>query len=245
MSSGRSTREVVKEKISVNLARLKKGGENFEIVIKDPDKALDFKQGKDVDIREIIEIDRIFKDAKKGEVQSETLIKQWLGTEDPLEAAKIILKKGELHLTAEQRKRIFEAKKKKLLEYIHINASDPKTGLPHPIQRIELAMEQAKVHIDPYLPIESQMEKIISQLRSVLPLSFEKARIRILIPAKFAGQGYGNLKSKYNLTNEEWLNDGSVRFEIEVPAGLKPDVYNLVNKLTNGEAIIEEIKKEN
>lgn len=242
MTNGRSTRDVVKEKISINTARLKKGGENFEIIIKNPDKALEFKRGLDVDIRDIIEIDRIFKDAKKGEKQSAELMKHWLGTDDPVEAAKIILLKGELNLTAEQRKKMFEAKKKKLIDYIHMNAFDPKTGLPHPIQRIELAMEQAKVQIDAYTPIEAQLDKIISQLRAVIPLSFEKMKIKVTIPAKYAGAGYGNLKSKYNLKNEEWLNDGSVRFEIEAPAGLKPDILNLINKLTNGEAIIEDLK---
>ena len=242
MNGGRSTRDVVKERISINIARLKKGGENFEIVIRDPDKALEFRQGKEVDMRDILEIDRIFKDAKKGEAQSESAMRQWLGTDDPIEAAKIILRKGDLHLTAEQRKRMFEAKKKKLIDYIHINAADPKTGLPHPVQRIELAMQQAKVQIDPYTPIEAQMQKIIEQLQPVLPLSFEKAKLKITIPAKYAGPAYGHLKSKYELKNEEWKNDGSVCFEIEVPAGLKSDIFSVVNKLTNGEAVIEEIK---
>ena len=31
---------------------------------------------------------------------------------------------------------------------IHRNAVDPKTGLPHPPQRIESAMEEAKIHVD-------------------------------------------------------------------------------------------------
>jgi len=242
MTNGRSFRDVTKEKISINIARFKKGGETFEIIIKDPDKALEFRQGKDVNMKDILEIDRIFKDAKKGEVQSETDIKKWIGTENITEAAKTILEKGEFHLTSEQRKRMFELKKKKLIEYIHVNAADPKTKLPHPVQRIELAMEQVKVQIDPYTPIEMQMDKIISQLRPVLAISFELMKIKVTIPAKHAGSGYGNLKSKYNLKNESWGNDGSVTFEMEAPAGMKPDILNVIHKLTNGEAQIEEIK---
>jgi len=242
MPNGRSSRDVVKEKISINIARFKKGGETFEIIIKDPDKALEFRQGKKIEMRDILEIDRIFKDAKKGEVQSEENIKKWVGSDKILEAAKTILEKGEFHLTSEQRKRMFDVKKKKLIEYIHVNAADPKTKLPHPVQRIELAMDQAKIQIDPYTPIEMQMDKIISQLRPILPISFELMKIKVTIPAKYAGSGYGNLKSKYNLKNEIWGNDGSVTFEMEEPAGMKPDIYNKINKLTNGEAEIEEIK---
>lgn len=123
-----------------------------------------------------------------------------------------------------------------------MNAADPKTGLPHPLQRLELAMEQAKVQIDPYTPAEAQVDKIISELRPILPLKFEKVRIRITIPAKYAGSAYATLKKKYELKGEQWLNDGSVQFEMQTPAGLKLDIFNIINKLTSGEAQIEELK---
>lgn len=242
MANGRISHPIVKERISFNLAKLKKGGETFEIVLKDPNLALEFQRGKPIEMRDILESEKVFKDANKGEVQSETKMKQWLGTSDAIEAAKVILKQGEVALTAEHRKAMFEAKKKRILEYIHMNAADPKTGLPHPLQRLELAMEQAKVQIDPYTPAEAQVDKIISELRPILPLKFEKVRIRITIPAKYAGSAYATLKKKYELKGEQWLNDGSVQFEMQTPAGLKLDIFNIINKLTSGEAQIEELK---
>jgi len=231
-----------KEKISFNIAHIKKGGENFEIVLKDPDKAMEIRHGKPIDVREVLEIPKIFVDVNKGEVQSAAKMKQWLGTEDPYEAAKIILIKGELALTQEQRKKMFEVKKKKIIEYIHMNASDPKTGLPHPVQRIELAMEQVKVQIDPYQPAEMQIEKIIQQLRPILPISFEKAKIKVKIPAQYSASAYSTIKHKFALQSENWLDDGAVEFTVEIPAGVKADFYSLVNKLTSGEAVIEEQK---
>jgi ribosome maturation protein SDO1 len=231
-----------RERISLNIARLKKGGENFEIVLKDPDKALEFRQGKEIDPREFLETFDVWKDAKKGEKQSSAKMVQWLGTEDPIEAAKIILRKGEFSLTEEQRKRFYEAKRKKIIEYIHQNAADPRTGAPHPIQRIELALEQAKVHIDAYQPAEAQIESVIKQLQPVLPLSFEKARFTVTLPARHAGSAYSAIKKKYALLDEEWQNDGSVKFKMECPAGLKTEIWNFINKLTSGEAVIEEKK---
>jgi len=35
---------------------------------------------------------------------------------------------------------------------------DPKTKAPHPRQRIELAMEQAGIHIDPFKPVREQVK---------------------------------------------------------------------------------------
>jgi len=239
MGGGRPTGAIVKERISLNIARLKKGGENFEIVLKDPDLALEFKHGKEISMREILDSEEIFKDAKKGELQSDDKIKKWLETENKLEAAKIILRKGEISLTAEQRKKLYEQKRKKIIEYIHENAADPKSGFPHPVHRIELAMEQAKVRIDGNVLVKAQIEGIIKELQAVLPMSFDKMKIKVTIPAKYAGQAYGALK-KYKLKNEKWNNDGSVSFEMDEPMGSKADIYNLINKLTNGEAEISE-----
>ena len=38
---------------------------------------------------------------------------------------------------------------------------DPKTKAPHPRQRIELAMDQAGIHIDPFKSISEQVKTII------------------------------------------------------------------------------------
>lgn len=245
MPDGRGSHTFIKEKITFNLARIKKGGEHFEVVLKDTDKALEYRRGKEVDIKDILETPQVWKDANKGEQQSSQNLQKWIGSSDPLEAAKIILrhKDTEISLTQEMRKKYFEAKKKKIIDYIHANACDPKTGLPHPVQRIELAMEQAKIHIDPYQPAEAQIEKIIQQLRPVIPISFEKAKIKVLIPAKYSGTAHSTIKNKFALQNENWKDDGSVSFEVEIAAGIKADFFSLVNKLTQGEATIEEVKK--
>jgi len=242
MSNARQSNVFIKERISFNIAHIQKGGERFEIVLKDPDKALEFRQGKEIDPKDFLESFDVWADAKKGEKQSAGKMKQWLGTEDPIEAAKIILRKGELHLTEEQRKRLFETKRTKIIQYIHQNASDPRTGAPHPIQRIELAMEQARVQIDAYQTAEAQIENIIKQLRASLPLSFERAEFTVQLPVKYAGTVYSTLKKKYTLKDEVWQNDGSVKFKMGCPAGLKTEIWSLINKLTAGEAIIEEKK---
>ena len=126
------------ERISVNLARLRKGGENFEIVI-DPDKAVAFKQGEEKDLAEVLMAEKIFFDAKKGELASETHMETVFGTRDPKEIAQRILDEGEIQLTSEHRDRIQEAKRKKIIQMIHMNAINPGSGLVHPEERIRLA----------------------------------------------------------------------------------------------------------
>lgn len=231
-----------REKISLNIARLKKGGESFEVILKDIDKAIDLRNNKNVDVREVMNGDLIFHNAHKADKAKEGSMKQWLGTEDHFEAAKIIIQKGEIQLTSDQRKRMLEEKEKKIMHHIHTNAYDPKTKLPIPMQRIELAMKEAKIHIDPTDKIDYQTGKIISKLQPILPMSFEKIKLRIIIPSKYTGAAYSAVKSKHNITNENWRTDGSVQIELEIVAGMKSDLYSVLNKLTSGEVQIEEIK---
>tara|TARA_Y100000310_G_C20684709_1_gene818183 strand:+ start:661 stop:1377 length:717 start_codon:yes stop_codon:yes gene_type:complete len=230
-----------KEKISFTLARLKKGGENFEVVISDVDKALALRVGKPEQISEIVQSTDIFEDANKGKKASPNQIKSILKTPTNEEAISKIIKEGELHLTAEQRKRLAEEKRNKVIEHIQRNAVDPRTGNPHPRQRIELAMDEAKINIDFTDSIETQIEKVISAIRTIIPLSFDKIRITINIPATYSGSAYSALKNKFHtFKKENWNNDGSVTIEIEVIGGAKADLYSLINKLTNGEAEIKE-----
>jgi len=232
-----------RERISLNVVRLKKGGKNFEVLLSDPNAALKLRRGDSkIDVSDVLRAESIFFDAKKGEQASEHDLQDIFSTENITEVAKIIIITGEFHLTAEQRNAILDRKRNKIIEYIHMNAFDPKTGLPHPKTRVELAMDQARVHVDMYESIVSQTDKIVKSLQPILPMSFEKLRLRISIPTAHASKTYSTLKSNYPCRNEAWKNDGSVMLDIEIQAGLKQAVFDTVNKLTRGEAHITEVK---
>ncbi len=74
-----------REKVTLHIARLKKGGSNFEIDV-DFDAAINFKQGK-ADIGDALKAEKIFSDAKKGMLASETQMKQLFETSEPLDKA--------------------------------------------------------------------------------------------------------------------------------------------------------------
>ena len=80
-----------------------------------------------------------------------------------MEIAKIIMKKGELNLTTEQRKKMTTEKKKQIVTYVSKTYVDPKTHLPHPPLRIEQAMIDARVSIDPFKNAEDQINDIIEK----------------------------------------------------------------------------------
>jgi ribosome maturation protein SDO1 len=215
------------------LIRLSIAGENFEIVVK-PDKALDYKLGKGGDIRDILIVDTIFSDAKKGmKASSEKLIKTFK-TEDVYAVAEAILKRGELQITAEQRRRLIEDKRKQIIAFIARNCIDPRTNLPHPPLRVEQAMSQIRFSIDPFRDAEAQAKDVIEKLRSILPIKFESLRIAVKIPAEHAVKVYGALKGFGTIKQEEWQKDGSWVGIIEMPAGVHASFLEKLGNLTQG-----------
>ena len=143
------------------IARLKKGGENFEVLV-DCDKAIEFKSGN-VELEDALASDKVYKDAKKGERAPEKEMYKLFDTEDNKEIIALILKKGEIQLTVEHKNRLREEKRKKIINLIHRNAVDPKTNLPHPPKRIENAMEETKVHIDEFKSAEEQVKEVVNK----------------------------------------------------------------------------------
>jgi len=223
-----------KERFSINLARLKKSGQNFEVVI-NSDNAVAFKQGKDIAVEDIITNEKVFADAKKGLLASEKLMQQLFNTTDVKEIAKIIIKEGDIQLTAEYKQKLRDEKKKRIINFIHVNGVDPKTGLPHPVTRIENAFEEAKVHINEFKSEEKQIDDILKKLRIILPIKFEVDEIELKIPAAYAAKMYSIVKGFSKIIKEDWLNDGSWKCVVEISAGLKQDFFDRLNSMTHGE----------
>jgi len=215
------------------IARLKKGEENFEVLV-DPYAAADLIDGKEIDIIQNLAIDAIFKDSKKGTRASDESLVKHFGTNNVTEISKQIIIKGIIQLTTEQRQKMQKNKKTRIVELISRNAMDPKTKSPHPRQRIELAMEQAGVHIDPFKPVSEQVKTIIDLLRPIIPISIENIRISVKIPAEYIGRAYGTIRNIGTLEREDWQSDGSWLGIIRIPAGMQSDFYDKLNDATKG-----------
>jgi ribosome maturation protein SDO1 len=225
----------------VTVVRYSFEGEKFEILVK-PDPALEYKLGKRKDISSILVSDEIYTDSSKGtRASSEKLLKAFK-TEDPTAIAERIIQKGDLNLTTDQRRKMTSEKRKQIVNYIAKTFVDPKSHLPHPPLRIEQAMEDGKVSIDPHKSVDEQINDVVEKLRSIIPLKSENLILEIIVPAQFAAQSYSVLKSTGTLKNEEWQSNGSLKAILEIPAAARPNVIDRLGSITKGTASIEVIK---
>jgi ribosome maturation protein SDO1 len=215
------------------IARLEKFGEKFEILV-DPNLAMNVKRGEEVDFNELLASDTIFKDSGKGTEQSPEAINKVFNTTNPAEVAKKIILTGDVQLTTDQRKEMREKKFKEVVQIISRNAVNPQTNAPHPPQRIENALQELGIQIDPQKSAQEQVPELIKALKPIIPISFEKIQFAVKIPSQFAAKAYSVLKN-FEVKKEQWQNDGSLVAVLEIPAGLKTEVLSELNHITHGD----------
>ncbi len=216
------------------VARFEFSGEKFEVLV-DPDLAFKLKQGEQVSFNELLAADTVFKDAHKGNEASPESLTKSFGTTDVQEITKKIILKGEVQLTTDQRKKFVEQKRKEIIDFISRNAVNPQANAPHPPQRIDNALNEAKITIDPMKSVAEQVNKIIPEIRKLIPISMEKLSIAVRIPSMHAGKAASMLHRSYKILKEEWQSDGSLIALIELPAGLKQELLGELSKITHGE----------
>jgi len=229
------------EMVDVTVARFSFEGEKFEILVK-PDPALEYKMGKKRDISAILVSDEIYTDSGKGTKPSAEKLLKAFKTEDLTEIAIIIMQKGDLNLTTDQRRKMIDDKKKQIVEFIVKTYVDPRTHLPHPPIRVELAMKDGRVSVDPQKSVDEQVKDIVEKLRSIIALKSENMELEIIIPAQYTSQSYAVLKSVGTLKKEEWQNNGSLKAILEIPAAARPNVIDRLGSITKGSASVEVMK---
>ena len=217
------------------IARLESGGHRFEILI-DPNEAQNYKEGNEIDWEDSIAVDGIWADSAKGERSPESILNEFFGSYNLVDVYKKILTEGTIQLTSDQKKEMIDNKKKQILSHIVANAMNPQTGGAHPPQRIENAIVEAKYNFDPIKSVEKQVEDILRKIRPLIPISFEKVKAAIKVPAIYVGKCYGQISGLGIIENEEYQSDGSWIGIVKMSAASYKELENLLGSVTKGAA---------
>lgn len=223
------------------VARYESHGHKFEILV-DPDSTDRIKAGK-IDAENDLALMEIYKDARKGDKAGEESLLEVFKTTDVEAIALEIVRKGEVQLTTEQRRIMYDRKKKQIIETISREAINPQTNTPHPPTRIAQALEDAKFHVDPFKSVSEQIEPALKALRPLIPIRLEKTKLAVRLVGDAYGRLYGDLVKTGYIIKEEWGNDGSWMGILEVPSGLQSEVMDSITRKAKDNAQIRILKK--
>lgn len=219
-------------------AKLDKSGLEMQILV-DPEIALHFREEKGnikIDLDDLLAVEGVFVGpARDGAKASDEEMMKVFGTKDIMEAVKQILLKGDLQLTTDQRRRMVERKKRLIIEHIARNAINPQTKAPHPPTRIETAMDEARIHLDPFKSVDKQVEEVLKAIRPLIPIRIETVQIAVKFPATHAGKAMATLHGWGELKQQAWQSDGSFICVVEIPGGMQTEFFDMLNKRTHGD----------
>ena len=121
-------------------------------------------------------------------------------------------------------------------------AINPQNGLPHPVQRIENACDEAKVRFDPFISVDQQTQTALKAIKPLIPIKIEKAKVAVRLPGSVAGGAYSVINGFGQIINEEWQQDGSWIGIVEMPGGLQNSFAGKMAEISGGEAETKTIK---
>ncbi len=222
------------------VARLESHAYRFEILV-DPDAIEKIKKGQ-IDTENDLAMPEIYKDVRKGEKASEESLKEAFKTVNIAQVAIEIVKKGQIQLTTEQRREMYDERRKQIINIIVREGINPQTNTPHTPYRISQAMDEAKVHVDPFKGAEEQVQSVLKAIMPLIPIRFEKARMAVRLIGDAYGRIYGELSRSGYITKEEWGKDGSWMGVLEVPAGLQGDIMESISRKGGDKVQIKVLK---
>lgn len=219
-------------------ARKRVGSKIFEISV-DFDAAMKVRKG-DGDITAALNSNGIYYDVKKGTIASSEDLEKAFGVSNLFEVAEKIIKSGDIEKPQEFRDAEKERRMKKVVDLIVRNAVD-QHGKPYTPERIRRALEEAHYHFTDN-PAEVQMSEAVEKIKTIIPISIQIKKIKLIIPAQYTGQIYGILQG-YTKESEEWKNNGNLEVILLIPAGMQLDFYDRLNGITHGAVQSEEVGK--
>jgi ribosome maturation protein SDO1 len=220
------------------IAKLHKEGKHFEIMV-DSDKALALKKTGKGFVADMMTVQQIFHDIKKGVRASDSDLEKAFNTSDVFKIAEKIIKEGELHLPSEYKTKERDEKLKQVVDYITRTCIDPRTSMPLTPQRIESAIKETGIRIDEKKSVEEQFSSILNTIQKLLPIRFETKKISIRIPASLTANAYGLVKGF--IMKEDWKDNGDLEVVVQLPKATLMEFFDKLNRVTHGSAITKEL----
>eukprot|EP00536_Pseudo-nitzschia_multiseries_P009778 jgi/Psemu1/201640/e_gw1.283.61.1 len=163
---------------NVAVVRMNKGGKRFEIACY-RNKVVDYRQGLEQDLSEVLQTERVFANVSKGEFAKAKDMQKVFGTKDEDEISKLILLKGQLQVSDKERAQQLEKTSAQISEWISKNCVQPATDRPYTISQIRHAMKESNVSIHPTKPLKRQYLDCVKLLQKNIPI--QRAKMELLL----------------------------------------------------------------
>jgi len=207
------------------------GKKRFEVLTKEG-SVRKFREGK-LGWNNVLFADQIFTDSKKGNVAKDKDLKNVFGTNDLTECLKKIVLEGELSVSAKERREDMKRHRQAVIGYLHRTYVDA-SNLPHPTTRLEAAVNESKVRLDPSEQVEKQAIDIVKDMSGKLVFRKNTVEYTVAVTHTYARKASSVIYQYCEVNKEDWGANGCVwTFGIGAPEFDK--FMAALNKITHGD----------
>ncbi len=216
--------------------RYKFAGENFEVLV-DFDKLNEFKKNQEeINVYDVLADDKIFKDQKKGDIASESLLQKVFPNKSEEEILKEILIKGECQIPTAYLNKLREEKRKQIINYIAEQAFNPQTKTKYTNSMIESGFSKIKFNVDPLKDFVYQAQDVLKLLKVEMPISMNRILLLIKVPGMHCGNFYGGFRKMGQVKKEFFDDSGDMHIHFEISESDLDRVSNFIKENSNSEA---------
>jgi len=174
---------------NVAVVRLKRGGKRFEIACY-RNKVGEYRKKITTDLDEVLQSRIIFTNISKGVAANKTELKKCFNTTDEEKIILMILDKGEIQVSGEEREKELDTLLKDIATIVAEKCVNPETNRPLTVGLVQKAMKEIHFSVNPAKSAKSQALQVIKLLiqKEDFPIARAQMRLKFLLPVSCAQQ---------------------------------------------------------
>lgn len=186
---------------NVATVRMNKNGKRFEIACY-RNKVVNYRQGLETDLSEVLQTDRIFTNVSKGQFSNTKDLQNAFSTKNEETIAKIILEKGTLQVSDLERSQQYENMTREVATWLSNNTVHTTSQRPFTVPQIRQAMKQAEFTIHPTRSVKRQYLDCLKllQQKQILPIQRAPMKLSLQYPVEQADSVQEALKDLQQVT---------------------------------------------
>eukprot|EP00892_Ulva_mutabilis_P002523 jgi/Ulvmu1/12271/UM087_0005.1 len=218
---------------NIAVVRFKKAGKRFEIACY-KNKVLDWRQGSEKDLDEVLQTTEVFQNVSKGLVAHNDDLTKAFGTSDREAICREILAKGDLQVSEKERQVELGALFKDVATIIVEKCINPDTQRPYTVGLIERGLKDIHFAVDPKRSAKQQALEALPQLQQRFPIARAMMRIAVSVPMAHRDDLADMLHAGGAVVEEEDIVGDAYTATALIQPGTFRNLYNFVSQRTGG-----------
>ena len=165
---------------NVAVVRLSRGGHRFEVACY-RNKIVNYRQGTETDLTEVLQTERIFTNVSKGQFANSKILKKCFETSDEEEVCRFILANGDVQVSDQERAAQLESTAREVASMVSEKCVHPISRRPYTMPQIRDGMKSAGFMVHPNRNIKQQFLDCVRLLQEKQVLDIERAKMKLAI----------------------------------------------------------------